>query len=71
MKGRLCLIFMVFYFALILIVTVFLRGTNDRMFYRVCVIKAEQGRLKQELWHRQLELENLMNPAAVLESLGE
>ncbi len=71
MKGRLCLLCMVFYFTVILIVTVFLRGTNDRIFYRFCVINSRQNRLKQQLWHKQLELEQLINPAAVLDNLGE
>ena len=71
MKGRFSLLCMVFYFTVILIVTVFLRGTNDRIFYRLCVINAEQNRLRQQLWHKQLELEQLINPAAVLDNLGE
>lgn len=71
MKGRLCLLCMVFYFTVILIVTVFLRGANDRIFYRICVINSRQNRLKQQLWHKQLELEQLINPAAVLDNLME
>ncbi len=62
--------FVVFCLTAVLIFTVYLRSADDRIFYRLCAVAAEQSRLKQELWHKQLQLEGLINPAAVSERLG-
>jgi len=69
MKSRFCFIFVVFYFTTVLILTVSLRGANNRIFYKLCSINAEQSRLKQQLWQKQLRLESLINPAAVSQRL--
>jgi len=71
MRSRFCFVFVVFYFTAILILTVYLRSADNRVFYRLCVCRAEQGRLKQQLWRKQLQLENLINPAAVSQHLGQ
>ncbi|MHC4478811.1 MAG: hypothetical protein ACYTEL_24530 [Planctomycetota bacterium] len=68
--SRICFVFAIFCFTAVMIVTVSLRTINDRIFYKLCVTGAEQSRLRQKLWHKQLELENLINPAAVSERLG-
>jgi hypothetical protein len=39
------------------------------MFYMLCTYKAEQSQLKQELWQKQLQLESLINPAAISQRL--
>jgi len=70
MRHRFCLVFVVFYFAFVLILAVHLRITNDRLFYRLCRLRAEQQRLKQQLFEKQLQLESLINPAAVSELLS-
>jgi len=70
MRSRFCFIFVIFYFCFVLILTVHLRNANDRLFYKLCRLRAEQGRLKQELFEKQLQLESLINPAAVSERLG-
>jgi len=71
MGSRFRFIFVVFYFTAILILTVYLRGICNHNFYKLCSINAEQNRLKQQLWQKQLQLESLINPAAVSERLGE
>jgi len=64
-------VFVIFYFTAVLILTVCLRSADNRIFYKLRTIDAEQGRLKQQLWQKQLQLESLINPAAVSERLGE
>jgi len=71
MRFQFRLVLVVFYFTAILIFTVYLRSTDNHIFYKVCKYKAEQGRLKQQLWRKQLQLENLINPAAVSQRLGD
>jgi cytochrome c-type biogenesis protein CcmE len=65
MRSRFCFIFVIFYFTAVLILTIYLRGANNRIFYKLYMRTAEQSRLKQQLWQKQLRLENLINPAAV------
>ncbi len=71
MKSGFCFAFIIFCVTVILIFTVYLRSANDRIFYKLWTINIEQGRLKQELWHKQLRLEGLINPAAVALRLDE
>jgi hypothetical protein len=68
MKFRFCLV--VFYFTAVLIFTVYLRSANNRIFNKLCTINTEQGRLEQQLRQKQLQLENLINPAAVSQRLN-
>jgi len=70
MMSRFCFVFVVFYFTGVLILTVSLRSAESRIFYRLCTINAEQSRLKQQLWQKQLQLENLINPASISKRLG-
>jgi len=69
MSSRFCFVFMVFYFTAVLILTVSLRSADNRVFYKLCTYKAEQSRLKQKLWQKQLRLEVLINPVAVSQHL--
>jgi Tfp pilus assembly protein PilO len=71
MKARFRFVFVVFWVTAILILTVHLRNANNRIFYELCVQRAEQTRLKQHLWQKQLEVESLINPAAVSRRLGQ
>jgi hypothetical protein len=64
-------VLVVFYFTAVLILAVYLRSANNRVFYELCAHNAEQSRLKQELGAKQLLLESLINPAAISERLGE
>jgi len=67
---RVRFVFVVFYFTAVLISIVYLRGTNDRNFYKHCCLKVEQSRLKQQLVSKQLQLEGLINPVAVSRRLN-
>ena len=71
MGSRLSFVLVVFFFAATLIAAVYLRGTNDRVFYELRTYRIEQGRLQQELWQKQLRVENLINPASISQRLGE
>ena len=71
MRLRFYFVFVVFYFTAALILTVSVRSAGDRIFYKLCTIGAKQGRVKQQLWQKQLQLENLINPAAVSQHLDE
>ena len=65
MASRFCFVFVVFYLAAILLVAVWIRSANRRIFYNLRKIDAEQSRLKQQLWEKQLQLESLINPGSV------
>jgi len=69
MSSRFCGIFVIFSFTAVSIFTVSLRSANNRIFYELCTVNAEQNRLKQQLWQKQLQLESLINPAAVSQRL--
>ena len=71
MISRFCFVFVVFYFTAVLILTVYLRSADNRIFYKLHTIDIEQSRLKQQLWQKQLQLENLINPAAISQRLDE
>ena len=64
-------ILIVFYFTAVLIFAVYLRGANNRVFYKFSEYNAQQRQLKQDLGQRQLLLESLINPAALTKRLDE
>lgn len=70
MRPQFRFVFVVFYFTAVLIFAVYLRSANNRIFYQLYTLEAEQNWLMQELTHKQLQVENLINPAAVSERLG-
>ncbi len=69
MKSRWCFIFIVFYLTAISIFTVSVRSANNHIFYKLYVLSIEQNRLKQELWQKQLQVENLISPASLSKQL--
>jgi len=71
MASRFHFVFVVFCFTAVLIFAVYLRNANNRIFYELCTCRSEQSRLKQELGTKQLLLEGLINPAAVLQRFDE
>ena len=71
MRSRFRFVFVVFYLTAILILTVYLRSADNHTFYNLCTVNTEQSLLKQELWQKQLQLESLINPAAVSQRLDE
>ena len=69
--SRFRFVFVVAYFTGILILAVYLRDANNRIFCRLATVKAEQRHLQKELGDKQLWLERLINPAAVSERIDE
>jgi hypothetical protein len=69
MNSFLRFVVVMFFFAGTLILSVYLRGANRRIFYTLRHQRTEQSRLQQELWQKQLRLEGLTNPAAVSQHL--
>jgi hypothetical protein len=61
----------VFYACALLIFAVHLRIAESRNFYQLCKINLHQDQLKQQLWEKQLQLENLINPSEVLKRTQE
>lgn len=70
MRLRFRFIFIVIYFTAVLIFTVYLRSADNRIFNKLCTIDNEQARLEQQLRQKQLQLEDLINPAAVSQRLN-
>ena len=71
MASRLCFAFVIFFFAGILILAVYLRSANHRVFYTLSGQTIEQGRLRQELGQKQLRVGALTSPDAVLQGLEQ
>ncbi|MHC4068718.1 MAG: hypothetical protein ACYS18_06765 [Planctomycetota bacterium] len=71
MKSRFYFVFVVFYFTAVAIFTVYLRSASDRTFYRLCLVHTQKNRLKQQLVKKQLQLEAMINPAAVFQSIDD
>jgi hypothetical protein len=71
MGSRFYFVLVIFFFAATLIVAVYLRGADRRVFYKLRTYKMEQGRLQQELWQKQLRVESLINPASISRRLGD
>ncbi|MEJ2704659.1 MAG: hypothetical protein P8Z79_19665 [Sedimentisphaerales bacterium] len=64
-------VFVVLCFTAVLIIAVYVRSVNNRLFYQICVCNAERERLKQDLGTKQLRLESLINPASLSQRLGQ
>jgi hypothetical protein len=64
-------VFVIFCVTLILLFAVYLRSERNRIFYKYSICKSEQSRLKQQLGKKQLQLEGIINPAAISGSLEE
>lgn len=64
-------IFVVLVIFLVLISTVYLRRSENREFYKFRNSQVKEARLKQQLWQKQLQLENYINPASVSNAVKE
>jgi len=62
-------LFVALYITTVLLFTVYIRNAENHTFYRLCSLKAEQARLKQQIGEKQLRLAGLINPAAVSQIL--
>jgi len=65
MASRFRFVYSVLLLTAILILAVHLRNSNNRTFYELCTLGAHRDSICQELWQRQIELENLISPTAV------
>lgn len=69
MNSQLRFILIVFYLTATLLFSVHIRTSGSRGFYKLRKANVIEGRLKQELWQKQLQLESLINPAVISQSL--
>ena len=69
--SRFRFVFVIFYFTGILILAVYLRNANNRIFYELSNQKAMQSQLNKDLADKQLRLERLINPSAVSERIEQ
>ena len=58
-------IFVVIVVFLVSISAVYLRRTENCEFYKFRISQVKTARLKQQLWQKQLQLENYINPSSV------
>ena len=70
MKPHFRFVFVVLFFTAVLIFAVYLRNVNNRVFYQLYTLEMEQSWLVQELTQKQLEVESMINPAAMSERVG-
>jgi len=63
--SRFRFVFIVLQVTAILILTVYLRSSKSRTFYRLSLVRSEKSRLKRSLNNKQLKLEHITNPAAL------
>ena len=70
MVSRLCFVYMTFCFVAILVLAIFLRDENSRMFYTLRMGRVEKKHLELQLWQKQLQLENSINPEQVEKRLA-
>ena len=61
---------MTFCLVAILVLAIFLRDENSRMFYTLRMGRVEQKQLEVQLWQKQLQLENSTNPEEVEKRLA-
>ena len=71
MNPRLRFILVTFFIVAALVFAVYIRDANNRLFYKIRSTYVKQNRLKQQFWQKQLQLENLLNPAKISESANE
>ncbi len=67
--SRFRFVFVVFYFTAISVFAVYLRRSEDQLFYLRRKEKVEQSWLTQQLRAKQIQVENLLNPETVSEHL--
>lgn len=71
MRFQFRFVFAIFCFTAILILAVYLRSANNRVFYKLWADGVKQDRLERELREKQLRVEQLINPTAVLQRIEE
>jgi hypothetical protein len=71
MFSRARLRFIIFFLTAALILTIHLRTSASRLFHRARLAQVQQNQKTQQLWKKQLELESLTQPQAVMKHLSE
>jgi len=69
MVSRLCFIYVIFWLVAVLVLSIFLRDANHHMFYELRVCRGQHNQAIRQLWQKQLELEQSINPSAILQGL--
>lgn len=69
MVSRLCFIYVIFWLVAVLVLSIFLRDANHHMFYELRVCRGQYNQAIRHLWQKQLELEQSINPRAILQGL--
>jgi len=64
-------VYVVLFFTAVLIGTVYLRNADNRISFKLYMLDIKQSQLKQQLWQKQLVVENLLNPASIVESINQ
>ena len=66
---RLYFLIIIFTLTAIMLLTVYLRSANNRLFFQYYQSRGEQSRLKQQLTNKQLQVESIINPASVWKTM--
>ena len=69
MRSQFRFIYIIFALTAVLVFAVHVRATASRVFYKFQVAHVKQNTLNAELKQKQLQLESLINPAAVSQRL--
>jgi hypothetical protein len=69
MLSQFRFIFVIFALTAVLVFAVHVRVTSSRVFYKFQVAHVKQNTLNAELKQKQLQLESMINPAAVSKRL--
>jgi hypothetical protein len=64
-------IFVIIAITAVLVFTVHVRTTSNRAFHKLRVANLTQKRLNQTLRQKQLQIESMINPAAISEQLEQ
>jgi hypothetical protein len=71
MVSKVCFVFMVICCVVLLAAVVYIRDTNNHLFYQLRIYQADHNHLKQLLWQKELRLESCTNPFALREQLAD
>ncbi len=66
---RVYFLIIIFTLTALLLLTVYIRSANNRLFFQYYQSRGEQSRLKQQLGNKQLQVEGIINPASVWKSM--
>ncbi len=70
MVSKACFVFVVICCVVLMTAVVYIRDANNHSFYQLRIYQADYDHLKQGLWQKELRLESLTNPFALMDQLG-